>query len=273
MTRYLPVPALWWFPEAHDDGPRRIVVPAGTAVHATHAGRVTDVDDQAVGSIVVRDEQERFHHYRRLRASSITVAESDEIEAGAVIGVVAEPNDGSVPAVLYGVHDADDRWIDIVELLAVGRDPDVLVFDRVGPALANPTESKPDEFAGPTPAEPTRRPAASPTPVPAPTPAPAVDTAPTLSRPAAPEQPTQPVRSPPTSSAAIAPDPPRSDSSPSDSPPSSKGEPAAASDGVRDESSQPAEPAEPAEPDKRDEPDAEPQRSRLAARRRPRRPT
>lgn len=123
MIHCLPVPAFWWFPEDHADGPRRVVVPAGTAVHATCAGRVTQVDDQAVGTVVVRDRQERFHHFRRLRASSITVREADEVEGGVVLGVVAMPNDGSVAALLYGVHDADDRWLDVLELMVGANDP------------------------------------------------------------------------------------------------------------------------------------------------------
>lgn len=126
MKRCLPIPAFWWYPEPFADGPRRIVVPADTPVRATCAGRVTKVDDQAVGAVVVRDEYERFHHYRRLRASTIMVAESDEVEQGAVLGVVASPNDGSTPALLYGVHDANDKWIDIVDLFAGAMDPAII---------------------------------------------------------------------------------------------------------------------------------------------------
>jgi hypothetical protein len=142
VSGYLPVPAFWWFPEDHDDGPRRVIVPEGTGVHVTCSGRVTHVDDQAVGSVVVRDHEERFHHYRRLRASSITVNESDEVIEGDLIGVVATPNDGSISALLYGVHDAEDRWLNVVELLVGANDPTPLALAD-DPSIAASVQSYP----------------------------------------------------------------------------------------------------------------------------------
>lgn len=161
--RYLPVPSFWWYPEPFADGPRMVVVPADTPVHVTRSGRVTHVDDQAVGTVVVRDDHECFHHYRRLRASSISVEDGALVDAGDVIGVVAHPNDGSTPALLYGVHDAADTWIDIVELLAGARDPVVLDQRLPIPAAApaSSADRSPPTRPHSTPTVPTDRATAS----------------------------------------------------------------------------------------------------------------
>src|SRR5262245_52565576 len=114
---------MWWLPDAAVDGPRRVIAPAGMPVHATMAGRVTLVDTQAVGAVVIRDADERFHHYRRLQASSITVAVDDNVAGGTLLGVIAPPSDESMPALLYGVRDAEERWVDTDALLLGAADP------------------------------------------------------------------------------------------------------------------------------------------------------
>ncbi|MEM9514368.1 MAG: M23 family metallopeptidase [Actinomycetota bacterium] len=134
----LPLAAMWWYPIPDGAGPARIVVPDGTPVHAVSDGRVVRVDTQAVGTVVIRDDAERFHHYRRLQATSVPVHEQQRIEAGTVLGVVARPSDESAPALLYGVRDAQERWLDVLPLLVGAGDPAELDRTVAAPAHTDP---------------------------------------------------------------------------------------------------------------------------------------
>lgn len=135
--RFLPVPAALWPPLAWEPGPVELTVASGTPVHAVGDGRVVDASTGIAGEIVIRDDDERLVHYRRLLPSSVRVHEGHRVRAGQLLGVVATVPASASPTLSFGIKSSAGQWLDVSEVLAGAADPDELLLGA-SPVMGDP---------------------------------------------------------------------------------------------------------------------------------------
>lgn len=137
LGTFLPIDASWWVYLGRSATTVEFSTPAGQPVHCVADGRVASVDVVAVGEVVIRANGRRYH-YRRLRSSTLQLDEGAVVSAGQMLGVVAEPADGSQPKFIFGIQDEGGTWIDPFDELVGAIDPAELQSSAATPTVDDP---------------------------------------------------------------------------------------------------------------------------------------